>query len=125
MWLMALLINSNTLEEMGIIWRNICVVLLSPSQNDQFKISISTLSKMADDMNKDPDKTNFVLQNVSVTSKGQFSSKLSEKVRNSELLANFICIVQYERTRSKISILTDNMCVYKQEREMYMKCIEF
>jgi hypothetical protein len=53
MWLMALLINSNTLEEMSIIWRNMCIVLLSPSQNDQFKISISTLSKMDDNMNKD------------------------------------------------------------------------
>jgi hypothetical protein len=66
---------------MSIIWRNMCIVLLSPSQNDQFKISISTLSKMADNMNKDPDKTNFVLQHVSVTSKGQCSSTIPEEVK--------------------------------------------
>ncbi|CAM4940035.1 unnamed protein product [Rotaria socialis] len=77
MWLMALLVNSNTLDEMMIIWRNICIVLLSTNQNDQFKISLSTLSKMADQMNGDPEKTNFVLQNVSVTTKGHCSSTIN------------------------------------------------
>ncbi|CAF3760562.1 unnamed protein product, partial [Rotaria sp. Silwood1] len=77
MWFMALLVNCNTLDEMIIIWRNICIVLLSTNQNDQFKISLSTLSKMADQMNGDPDKTNFILQGVSVTSKGQISSNMN------------------------------------------------
>ena len=85
MWLVALLVNSNTLEEMALIWHHICIVLLSPSQNNHFKISLSTLSKMADEMNQDPDKTNFVLQNVSVTSKGHCTSTLSEEVRNDAL----------------------------------------
>ena len=77
---MALLVNSNTLDEMIIIWRNICIVLLSTNQNDQFKISLSTLSQMADQMNDDPEKTNFVLQGVSVTSKEQISSNMSVDV---------------------------------------------
>ena len=88
MWLVALLVNSNTLEEMGTIWRNICIVLLSPSQNDQFKLSLSTLSKMADDMNKDPDKTNFILQHVSVSAKGQCSSSLVAEVRSKTVSLN-------------------------------------
>ncbi|CAF1029304.1 unnamed protein product [Rotaria sordida] len=77
MWFMALLVNSNTLDEMVIVWRNICIVLLSTNQNDQFKISLSTLSKMADQMNGDPEKTNFVLKAVSVTSKGHISSNMN------------------------------------------------
>lgn len=80
MWLMALLVNSSTLDEMTIIWRNICIVLASPSQNDQFKMSLSMLSKMADAMNNDPDKTNFVLKNVSVTSKGHLNSSIEINV---------------------------------------------
>jgi hypothetical protein len=117
MWLMALLINSNTLEEMSIIWRNICIVLLSPSQNDQFKISISTLSKMADDMNKNPDKTNFVLQNVSVTPKGQFSSTIPEDVRNNTLIVNYNCIVERGVIRSKISIFINGMCICMRKKK--------
>ncbi|CAF1327049.1 unnamed protein product [Rotaria sp. Silwood1] len=77
MWFMALLVNCNTLDEMIIIWRNVCIVLLSTNQNDQFKISLSTLSKMADQMNGDPEKTNFVLQGVSVTTKGQISNNMN------------------------------------------------
>ncbi len=73
---MALLVNSNTLDEMIIVWRNICIVLMSPNRNDQFQISLSTLAKLAQEMNGDPDKTNFVLKNVSVTSQGQFMSTL-------------------------------------------------
>ena len=79
---MALLVNSNILDEMIIIWRNICIVLLSTNQNDQFKISLSTLSKMADQMNGDPEKTNFVLQGVSVNTKGQISSNINGDVSN-------------------------------------------
>lgn len=82
MWLTALLVNSNTLEEMSMVWGDICNVLLSPTQNNHFKISISTLSKMANEMNQDPDKTNFVLQHVAVSSKGELTSTLSEEVRN-------------------------------------------
>jgi hypothetical protein len=73
---MALLVNSNILDEMVIAWRNICIVLLSPTRNDQFKISLSTLAKMAEEMNGNPDKTNFVLNNVSVSSKGEITSTL-------------------------------------------------
>ena len=106
MWLVALLVNSNTLEEMASIWRHICIILLSPSQNNHFKISLSTLSKMADDMNQDPDKTNFVLQNVSVTSKGQYTSTLPEEVRNGILQIHWKCIVERQVIRSKISMYT-------------------
>ena len=77
---MTLLANSNTLNKMIIIWRDICIVLLSTNQNDQFKISLSTLSEMADQMNDGPEKTNFVLQDVSVTTKGQISSNMSVDV---------------------------------------------
>ena len=77
---MALLVNSSTLDEMIIVWKNICIVLISTSQNDKFKMSLSLLSQMADKMNKDPDKTNDVLKNVIVTSKGQFQSNLNENV---------------------------------------------
>lgn len=76
MWLVGLLVNSSTLKELNVIWRNICIVLMSTNQNDQYKISLSTLSKLADDMNSDPDKTNFILKNVQVTSKGQLKSTL-------------------------------------------------
>ncbi len=123
MWLMALLINSNTLEEMSIIWRNICIVLLSPSQNDQFKISLSTLSKMADDMNKDPDKTNFILQNVSVTTKGQCSSTIPEQVRNNTLPISCNYIVESEVTQFKISILIERE---RKVDEVYaMLCVQY
>ena len=77
---MALLVNSNTLDEMILVWRNICIVLISPNQNDQFRLSLSLLSKMADEMNADPDKTNEVLKNVTMTSKGQFNSSLNTGV---------------------------------------------
>ncbi len=40
MWLVALLVNSNTLYEMIIVWRKICIVLLSVNQNDQFTMSL-------------------------------------------------------------------------------------
>ncbi len=80
MWLMALLVNSNTLREMVVVWENVCIVLLSSSQNDRFKISLSTLSKLAHEMNSDPDKSNFVLKNVSVTSKAEFTSTLDLEV---------------------------------------------
>ncbi|CAF3639113.1 unnamed protein product [Rotaria sp. Silwood1] len=39
-------------------------------------MSLSTLSKLADDMNGDPDKTNFVLSQVSVTPKAHFNSTI-------------------------------------------------
>jgi hypothetical protein len=77
---MALLVNSNTLREMVVVWENVCIVLLSSSQNDRFKISLSTLSKLAHEMNSDPDKSNFVLKNVSVTSKAEFTSTLDLEV---------------------------------------------
>jgi len=79
---MALLVNSNTLDEMVIVWRNICIVLTSPNRNDHFKISLSTLAKLAEEMNGDPDKTNFVLKNVSVTPQGQVTSALEMDVSN-------------------------------------------
>lgn len=79
---MALLVNSSTLEEMIVVWRNICIVLLSPNQNDQFKMSLSALSKLAEEMNGDPDKTNFILHNVSVTTKGQIVNNLNMDVSN-------------------------------------------
>ncbi len=41
---MALLVNNNTLDEMIIVWRNICIVLLSVNQNDQFKMSLESWS---------------------------------------------------------------------------------
>ncbi|UJR13060.1 hypothetical protein I4U23_000086 [Adineta vaga] len=76
MWLMALLVNSSTLDEMIIVWENICIVLISTNQNDRFKMSLSLMSQMADKMNKDPDQTNDVLKNVTVTSKAQLHSDL-------------------------------------------------
>ena len=82
MWLVALLVNSNTLDEMSAVWRHICIVLSSPNQNDQYKISISTLSKMADDMDGDPEKTNFVFQTVSVSQKGQCTGSIDGDVSN-------------------------------------------
>jgi hypothetical protein len=65
------------LDEMTVVWRHICILLSSPNQNDQFKISLSTLSKMADEMNGDPEKTNFVFQKVSVSQKGQCTSSIN------------------------------------------------
>jgi hypothetical protein len=70
LWLMSLLLNSNTLEEMGGIWEHICVILLSPTQNSSYSVSISCLSDAADNINKDPNKENFVIKNVKVDSKG-------------------------------------------------------
>ncbi len=77
---MALLVNSNTLDEMVVVWRNICVVLLSPNRNDHFKLALSTLAKLAQDMNADPDKTNYIFQNVSVTVEGQITNTLDNNV---------------------------------------------
>ncbi|CAF1325436.1 unnamed protein product [Adineta ricciae] len=48
MWLMPLLFNSSTLDEMIIVWRNICILLLSVNQNDHFKISSSVLPTQDD-----------------------------------------------------------------------------
>lgn len=47
---------------------------------------------MADEMNQDPDKTNFVLQHVSVTSKGQINSTLADDVKSAavSILRRFI-----------------------------------
>ncbi len=70
LWLMSLLINSNTIHEMGIIWEHICTVLLSPTQNSSYSISISWLSNAADHINKDPNKDNFIVRNVKVDTKG-------------------------------------------------------
>jgi hypothetical protein len=67
---MSLLINSNSIEEMGILWEHICTVLLSPTQNSSYSISISFLSNAADNINKDPDKENFISRNVQVDSTG-------------------------------------------------------
>ena len=80
MWFVALLVNSNTFDEMILTWRNICIALLSINQNDQFKISLPTLSEMVDQMNGDPEKTNFVLQGMPVTTKGQISSTMNVDV---------------------------------------------
>ena len=82
MWLVALMVNSSILEEMTLIWRHICIVLSSPTRYNHFTISLCTLSKMADEMNQDPDKTNYVLQHVSVTSKGQINSTLVDDEKN-------------------------------------------
>jgi hypothetical protein len=68
--MMSLLVNSNTVEEMGSIWEHICTVLLSPTQNASYSISISWLSNAADALNKNPNKNNFIIRNVKVDSKG-------------------------------------------------------
>ncbi|CAF1411493.1 unnamed protein product [Adineta ricciae] len=78
MWLAALLVNSSTFDEMIIVWENICIVLISTNQNDRFKMLLSLLSQMADKMNKEPDKANDVLKNVTVTSKIQCQSDLDK-----------------------------------------------
>ena len=70
MWLMSLMINANTLEEMADVWAHICTVLLSPNQNSAFSLSISWLSTAADNVNKDPNKANFVNKNVRVNAQG-------------------------------------------------------
>jgi len=70
LWIMSLLINSNSIEEMAGIWEHVCTVLLSPTQNSSYSISISCLSNAADNMNKDPNKDNFIIKNVKVDSKG-------------------------------------------------------
>ena len=44
--------------------------------------SISILSKRADDMNGDPEKTNFVFQSVSVSQKGQCTGSIDGDVSN-------------------------------------------
>lgn len=51
-------------------WEHICVVLLSPTQNSSYSISISWLSNEANNINKDPNKINFITQNVQVNSNG-------------------------------------------------------
>lgn len=78
--MMALLINSNTIEEMAAIWEHICIVLLSPTQNSSYSISISYLSNAADNMNKDPNKENFISKNVQVDATGvcQHTSSFDE-----------------------------------------------
>ncbi|CAF1667456.1 unnamed protein product [Adineta ricciae] len=48
------------------------------NQNDRFKMLLSLLSQMADKMNKEPDKANDVLKNVTVTSKIQCQSDLDK-----------------------------------------------
>lgn len=70
LWLMSLMINANTLEEMADVWAHICTVLLSPNQNSAFSLSISWLSTAADNVNKDPNKANFVNKNVRVNAQG-------------------------------------------------------
>lgn len=45
-------------------------VLLSPNQNSAFSLSISWLSTAADNVNKDPNKANFVNKNVRVNAQG-------------------------------------------------------
>jgi hypothetical protein len=67
---MSLLVNSNTIEEMGGIWEHICTVLFSPTQNVSYSVSISCLSSAADNINKDPNKDNFITRNVRVDAKG-------------------------------------------------------
>lgn len=79
---MSLLLNSNTIEEMSGIWGHICVVLLSPTQNASFSVSISCLSYAADNINKDPNKDNFIVRNVQVNPQGQCRfSKALDQVR--------------------------------------------
>jgi hypothetical protein len=77
---MSLLLNSNTIEEMSEIWEHICTVLLSPTQNLSYSISISWLSNAADNMNKDPNKENFITKNVKLDPMGvcQSSSKFDQ-----------------------------------------------
>lgn len=70
LWLISLLLNSNTIQEMGGIWEHICTVLLSPTSNSSYSVSISCLSNAADNINKDPNKDNLVTKNVKVDSKG-------------------------------------------------------
>ncbi|CAM4830307.1 unnamed protein product [Rotaria magnacalcarata] len=80
LWIMSLLVNSNTVEEMASMWEHICTVLLSPTQNTAYSVSISCLSYAADNVNNDPDKDNFIIRNVKVDSKGeyQYSSTLDQ-----------------------------------------------
>ena len=68
LWMMSLLINSNTIEEMSALWERICVVLLSPTGNLSYSLSMSRLSAAADNISKDPNKENFILKNVQVNS---------------------------------------------------------
>ncbi|CAF1397709.1 unnamed protein product [Rotaria sp. Silwood1] len=91
LWIISLLVNSNTLEEMCGIWEHICIVLLSPIQNTSYSLSISCLSTAADNINKDPDKDNFIVRNVKVDSKGEcqystmFDEILAETVDEDEI----------------------------------------
>ncbi|CAF1544643.1 unnamed protein product, partial [Didymodactylos carnosus] len=73
---MALLINANTLHEMGSLFEHICTVLLCPTQNPSYSLSISILSKAADQMNKDPDKQNFIFDSVTVHKNGVCESNI-------------------------------------------------
>jgi len=77
---MSLLVNSNTIEEISVIWEHICTVLLSPTQNASYSISISFLSNAADNINNDPDKENFIIRNVKVDSTGvcQYSATFEQ-----------------------------------------------
>ncbi|CAF4529471.1 unnamed protein product, partial [Rotaria socialis] len=81
LWIMSLLVNSNTVEKMASMWEHTCTVLLSPTQNTAYSVSISCLSYAADNVNNDPDKDNFIIRNVKVDSKGeyQYSSTLGQK----------------------------------------------
>ncbi|CAF4316724.1 unnamed protein product [Rotaria socialis] len=80
LWIMSLLVNSNTVEKMASMWEHTCTVLLSPTQNTAYSVSISCLSYAADNVNNDPDKDNFIIRNVKVDSKGeyQYSSTLGQ-----------------------------------------------
>ncbi|CAF1130482.1 unnamed protein product [Rotaria sordida] len=59
------------MEEMNSIWEYICVVLLNPKQNASFLVSISCLCCAADNINKDPNKDNFIARNVQVNVQGE------------------------------------------------------
>ena len=78
--MMSLLINSNTLEELSSLWEHICVVLLSPTKNASYSLSISHLSSAADNINKDPNKENFILKHVQVDPNGacQYSNRYDQ-----------------------------------------------
>ncbi|CAF1324255.1 unnamed protein product [Adineta steineri] len=87
LWIISLLVNSNTVEEMSGIWEHICTVLLSPTQNASYSVSISCLSNAADNINKDPNKNNFVIKNVNVDSVGvcQYPTTFDQNIDETEL----------------------------------------
>ena len=65
---------------MSSLLEHICVVLLSPTKNSSYSLSISRLSFAADNINKDPNKENFILKNVRVDSQGacQYSDRYDQ-----------------------------------------------